>query len=347
MAILDATNPTFLDLQKILHPSGEILPVAEVLNETNEGIMEFMAWQEGNLPTGHMHAVATSLPTVSYGQLYQGVTATKGTNRQVTDTTMQFESLSEVDARLIEMSSNPAQQRFIYDRKHIEALRQDFFDKLFYGDPADDVRLFRGFQPRFSDTSDNNADNIITAEASGSVSGNDISSIWLVGWSPSTCFGIIPKNAPGGTGIQMMDEGVVTLENGDGNNGRLKVYRTWFRMWAGLAITDWRYVVRIANVDESRTNADPADGGPNLIELMKEAIERIPDEASNVRLSFYASRFLRQRIRQQYANSVKNSTLTLNEVGGLSPRASVGVDGIPVFRVDALAPSNTGGETAL
>lgn len=346
MAELDNTNPTFLDLQKILHPDGSVLPVAEVLNETNEGIMEWMSWQEGNLPTGHMHAVATSLPTVSYGQLYQGVTATKGTNKQVTDTTMQFQSLSEVDCRLIDMSSNPAATRWIYDRKHIEAMRQDFFDKLFYGDPATDPRLFRGLTPRYSDITDANSENIIEA-ADAPVDNNDIESIWLVGWSPATIFGIIPKNAPGGPGIQMEDRGKTTLENGDGNNGRLDIYRTYFQMWSGLAVTDWRYAVRICNIKPSTVNADPADGGPNIIEIAKEAIERIPMEAQGVRLAFYASRFLRQRIRQQYANSVKNSTLTMDNVGGLSPRAKVGIDGVPVYRVDALASSNSGGEAVL
>lgn len=345
MAELDNVNPTFLDLQKILDPAGNVVQVAEVLNETNEGIMEWMTWQEGNLPTGHMHAFATELPSVSYGALYKGVTASMGRNRQVTDTTMQFQSLAEVDTRSVDMASNPEMARWIHDRKHLTAIREDFFRLLFYGDPATNHLHFRGFAPRFADTSANNGDSVILSGLTPS--GSDNESIWLIGWSPETCFGIIPRNAPGGPGLQMMDSGVVELENGDGNNGRLKVYRTWFEMWAGLAITDWRYVVRLANVDYSQVNPDPADGGPNLIEKMKEMIERIPGEASDVRLAFYASRNMRQRIRQQYANSVKNATLTMEAVGGTSPRAQVGVDGIPVYRVDALSAANTGGEATI
>lgn len=350
MALLTATNPTFLDLLKITDPAGNVLPVAEVLNETNEGVMEWMSWQEGNLPTGHMISVATSLvPKSSYGKLYKGVTPTKGTNAQVTESTMLLESMSEVDCRLIDMSTNPEMARWVQDRKHLETMRQTFFEVLFYGDPGNDPLEFRGFAPRFSSTSDNNGDNIILSGLTPS--GTDNESIWLVAWGPETCFGIIPRNAPGGPGLQMLNEGKVTIETADdgagGTTGRLKVYRTWFQMWAGLAIPDWRYVVRLANVDTSQVNADPASGGPNLIEKMKEMIERLPTETSNVRLAFYASRFLRQRIRQQYANSVKNSTLTMDAVGGLSPRASVSVDGIPVYRVDALAASNTGGEATI
>lgn len=348
---LETANPTFLDLHNIMGMDGSILDVAEVLNATNEGIMEWMSWQEGNLPTGHMHAFATTLPSVAYGQLYKGVTASKGTNRQVTDTTMLLESLAEVDYRVIEMSSDPDKARWIHDRKHLEAMRQEFFNVLFYGNPDTNHLQFRGFTPRYADTSEDNGDNILLSglTPSGGTPGvdGDVESIWLVGWHPATCFGIVPKNAPGGPGLQMMDEGMVTLEDGDGNGGRLRIYRTWFQMWSGLAITDWRYVVRIANLDYSQVNNDPADGGPNLIEFMKDAIERIPSEVSDVRLAFYASRDMRSKIRKQYSNSVKNSTLEMMDVGGLSPRASVQVDGVPVYQVDALARSKTGGEATV
>lgn len=344
MATLGTGNPNFLDLQKVLDPDGSVAPVAEILNEMNDGVLDAMSFMEGNLPTGHRHTVRTGLPTVSRGALYKGVTASRGNTVQVTDTVAQLESMSEIDARLVEMASDPAAFRFIEDRPHIEALHQQFFDDLFYGDPSTNPDTFLGLAPRFKSTSDDNGDNVILAEPAGSIAGTDITSIWLVVWSPATCMGIVPKNTP--VGLQQVDHGKVTLENGDGNNGRLEVYRTKFSWFTGLAVPDWRFVVRIGNIDESRLEANPANGGPNLIELMKDAIERIPSLSSG-RPAFYANRTVRQFIRKQYASSVSGSTLVMENVGGLSPQGIPVVDGIPVYRVDALATSNSGGEDEL
>lgn len=341
MATLTSSNPTFLDLQKLLDPQGNVTEVAEVLNEINDGVMDSLTFMEGNRVHGHVHGVRTGLPGVSRGALYKGVTATKGNTVQVTDTVAQLQSLSEVDARLIDGASNPAATRFIMDRPHIESLHQQFFDDLFYGDPANDPDSFQGLAPRYKSTTDANGDNVLLGEASPA--GSDISSIWLVVWSPATVFGITPKNMP--AGLSQTDEGLVTLEDGDGNGGRLKVYRTWFEWWTGLAVTDWRFAVRIANIKQSNLTDDAATG-PNLPNLMKDAIERIPS-LSNGRAGFYTDRTTRQFIRKQHANATKSSTLTMENVGGTSPQAIPFVDGIPVYRVDALAPSNTGGEAAL
>jgi len=132
--------------------------------------------------------------------------------------------------------------------------------------------------------------------------------------------------------FRMTDKGQVTIENIDGSNGRMEAYRTHYRWDLGLTVRDWRYVVRIANIDRSNLTADAATGA-NLPELMFEATELVPNLNAG-RAAFYMSRSLRTKLRQQTANAVTSSTLTIDMVGGVRV---MDFDGIPVRRVDALA----------
>lgn len=330
MATLTATNPTFIDLVKTMAPDGSIMDVAEVLNETNE-ILDDMSFMEGNLTTGHRHNVRTGLPSVTWGQLYKGVQASKGNTVQVTDQTGFLESMSEPDARLVDMASDPMMFRAIEDRSHIEAMSQEFANTLFKGTAAD-ADKFIGFESRYNDSTADNGENILN----GGATSGDVYSIWLVYWSPMTCFGIVPKNST--AGLQQQDYGKVWLENGDGNNGRMQVYRTYFRMDGGLCLKDWRYVVRIANLKPSEITNDAATG-PNLPNLMKEAIERVPSQTG--RPAFYMNRTIRQKLRVQMSSAISSSTLTMEDVGGISPRKKLHFDGIPVNRVDALATAES------
>lgn len=338
MAVLNINNPTMLDLIKSQAPDGSLIPVAEVLNQTNEGLDE-MTWQEGNLTTGHVHAIRTGIPTPTWGRLYKGVTATRGTRVQVTDNTGFLEDLSEVDARLVEKHNNPLEYRASEDRPHIEGMSQEMMHTIFKGDFTD-VDKFVGFEKRFNSLSADNAENIIDA---GSAEDTDLTSLWLIGWSPKSCFGIVPKGSM--MGLQQEDHGKVWLENGDGANGRMPVYRTYWRWDAGLAVTDWRYIVRIANIDLSETLPSRATG-PDLPDLALRAMSRLPSDAfSTTRLAFYANRTLIEKWRRQVANSTDSSTLKMEEVGGQNSPASVRkkyvFDGIPVNRCDVLAPDET------
>jgi hypothetical protein len=336
MAVLSATNPTFLDLQKVLAPDGSIDAIAEILNQTEE--IEDMSWKEGNLTTGHRHTIRTALPEVSLGRLYKGVVATKGSTVQVTENTAMLEAMSEVDARLVAMAGNGGGMafRFQEDQAHLESMRQKQFNLMFKG-KTQNVDEYPGFEERYNNKTFDNGDNILLGAAAPT--GGDIHSIWLVVWSPLTCFGIVPKGSK--MGLTTEDLGERWLENASGSNDRMKVMSTYFRWDVGLSVRDWRYIVRIGNVKLGDVKDDAATG-PNLPFLMKDAIERIPNLGAG-RAAFYMNRSLRAKLRKQVAAGVAGSTLTMENVGGLSPRLRLFFDEIPVNRSDTLAA----GETAI
>ena len=325
MATLSVTNPTLLDLAKATDPNGQIAAVAEILNETND-ILEDMSWTEGNLLTGHRTTIRTGLPTPTWRKLYGGVQPNKGVTAQVTDTTGMLEAYAEIDKALADLNGNSAQFRAIEDTAHIEGMNQEFADTLFYGNETTEPEAFTGLVPRFNSLSASNAENIIT----GGGAGSDNGSIWLIVWSPLTCFGIIPKGSQ--AGLKVRDLGEVTIENVDGAGGRMQAYRTHYRWDVGLCVRDWRYIVRICNIDKSLLTKD-ASSGADLPDLMFQAMRKIPN-LSRGRPAFYMSRDMATMLGRQTVNLTKNSTLSTEMVGGKMVER---FHGIPVRRVDAIS----------
>jgi hypothetical protein len=132
----------------------------------------------------------------------------------------------------------------------------------------------------------------------------------------------------------MTDKGVVTIEDADGSNGRMEAYRTHYRWDVGLSVRDWRYIVRIPNIDKSLLN--PAHStGADLPDLMFQAMRLVPNLATG-RPVFYMSRDMATMVSRQVAVDGASSFLTSEENAG-SMRWTERFHGIPIRRVDALA----------
>lgn len=328
MAVLGANNPTLADLAKVTDPDGSIADVVEILNETNDLLMD-MTWLEGNMTTGHKSSIRSGLPQPTWRKLYGGVQPTKSRAVQITDTVGNLEDYAEVDKDLVDMAGDPAAFRLQEDRPHIEGMNQEMADTLFYGDETAAPEEFTGLSPRYSDLSAENADNIVV----GGGAGADNGSIWLICWSPNTVHGIVPKGST--AGLQTRDLGEDTLEDASGgsNTGRMQIYRTHYKWQAGLTVRDWRYLVRIPNIDRSLLTNDLSTGA-DLNDLMHKAITEIPNPSLG-RCVWYMDKTMLAFLRRQTANAVSNSTLSVDMVGG-TMQTSWG--GYPIRRCDALAP---------
>lgn len=333
MATLTASNPTLLDVTKRLDPDGKIDMIAELLTQTNE-VLEDMTWIEGNLPTGHRTTVRTGLPTPTWRKLYGGVTPTKSTTAQVTDSCGMLEAYAEVDKALADLNGNSAAFRLSEDRAHIEGMSQEMAQTLFYGNEGSEPEAFTGFSPRFNSASAENAINLLDADSDD----DDCTSIWLVVWGPNTVHGIYPKGSK--AGLQVTDKGQVTVENatdysgGAVGGGRFEAYRSHYRWDCGLTVRDWRYVVRIHSVElDALTKAGSGTGGDaDLTDYLAQAVELIPS-LSMGRPVIYCNRKIKSFLRRQIAYKVASSTLTMDQVGG---KHVLSFDGIPIKRCDAL-----------
>jgi hypothetical protein len=333
MAVLATTHPTLLDFANREGVDGKVQKVAEVLNLTNE-ILEDAVWVEGNLPTGHKTTVRTGIPAPTWRKLNYGVVPGKSTTAQVTDTAGNMEAYAEVDKMLADLNGNEDAWRLSEDMAYVEGMNQEFASTLFYGNDLIDEAKFTGLAARFNSLSAQSADNIVLQPGTDA---SDNASIWLVGWGPNTVHMFFPKGIP--TGIQVEDLGRVTVENAPGGptGGRMEAYRTHYQWTGGLSVRDWRYVVRIQFNQEDLVK--DATSGPDLIDLMTDAVERLPQGAAgSTRLAWYMNRRTRTFLRKQITNAVKNASLTMDTVAG---KRVLAFDDIPVRRCDALLATET------
>jgi len=331
MAVLSSDRLTLLDWARRLDPDGKIATVAETLNHYNE-ILDDITFVEGNLPTGHKVTVRASLPTPSWRLLNQGVVRTKSTSNQITETCGMMEAYSEIDKDLALLNGNTSEFRFTEDLAHIEAMNQLFATTLIYGDTSVDPEKFVGLAPRYYTLSGSTVDdNVIT----GGGSSTDNTSVWLVGWSPSTITGIFPKGSK--AGLQVDDLGEQTVL--DSNSRPFQAYRTHFQWKCGIAVKDWRYVVRICNLDISdlETAGDTSDTSANLLKFMSQAMDQLPPNGT-VRPVFYCNNRVRAMIRVKFLNK-SNTYITLEDlqgpISGLK-RPTLSFMGIPIRRIDEI-----------
>ena len=334
MAELESKYPTMLDIANATDPDGKIAGVVEILHEVSS-VIEDMVYVEGNLDTGHKTTIRTGIPIPAFRKMYGFTQPTKGTVASIIDTTGMIEDYAEVDAALVDLADKKAAYRLQEDRAHIEGIAQLLTDTIWYGSENTTPESFTGFTPRYNDLAATNSRNIINAGGVGADNG----SIWLIGWGKNSVHGILLKGSKAGT--QMNDKGQETKQNPDGSGGMMEVYRTHYKVASGLCVRDWRYAVRICNIDKSLLSLVYTAGafatGANLPELMFQATELL-ENVSNVKASFYMSRTMRTVFRQQCAVAVQNSTLTIEDVGG---KKLMHFDGIPVKISDALSADET------
>jgi hypothetical protein len=326
MGVLATTNPTLADVAKRLDPDGKIAMIVEILNQVNE-VLDDMPWIEGNLPTGHRSSIRTGIPAPTWRKLYGGVQPSRSTTVQVTDNCGMLENYAESDKALADLNGNTAEFRLSEERPIIEGISQELAKTLFYGNEGTLPESFTGLAPRFNTrvlANSQSADNVLHGGGAGSTN----TSIWLIVWGPQSIHGIYPKGQKGG--LDMKDMGEVTIENVDGAGGRMQAYRSHYKWNCGLTVRDWRYIVRIANIDVTTLTKDAASGA-DLLDLIAQAFEQVPSLAAG-RPVLYCNRTIKSFLRRQQKNS-KNVLISMDQVAG---KRVMMLDEIPVRRCDAI-----------
>ena len=327
--VVSPLYPTLSDVVSRADANGHIDPeIVELLKENNE-MLDDMVFLPANGVTEHVTTVRTGLPTATWRKLNYGVKPSKSRTKKVKDSLGMLEALSKVDKDLVDLNGNTESFRLSEDSAFIESMTQEMQKAVIFGDSSLEPEKFMGLQSRFNDKSAESAANVIDAGGTAAKSGK-LTSIWLVCWGPRTVFGLYPKGSQ--AGLEMRDLGEEPATDEDG--GEYRVLKTQYKWKMGLCVRDWRYVVRIANIDLSslkvRPDPDNADDGKCLVDLLVEALEKIPHPLG--RMAFYCNKevhtFLRKQIR--YAANVH---ITMDEVAG---KHVVSFDGVPVRRVDAL-----------
>lgn len=323
--------PTFANLLKNLDPTGKLSAVGQLLSQSNE-ILDDMPFYEANEIFSHRITVDATLPEGTWRRVNKGVAPSEGDEAQVTETIAMLEARSGVDVVLARVSGDIAGFRLRKARKKLEGLSQQLATSVIYGDTVVNPDRIYGIIPRYPSLG--NPTNALTANTmgmdhvldGGGTTADVQSSIILAGWGEGKVYGIYPRGST--AGIEQQDLGEGDLFDADGN--KFRGYETLFRVQQGLAIEDWRYIVRIANVEVGVTlDADKINA---LVGVMIDAKNAIPSLGS-CRPVFYMNRACRSLLEKAVVQKA-NMALSISEVYGM--KNVLNLFGIPIKQTDAL-----------
>lgn len=195
------------------------------------------------------------------------------------------------------------------DQAFMRGLVRQAVRRVFYGDPKTDARDCLGLANIVVPTSEAFGGRCIDA---GGTTNGKLTDIWLANWKPEGMYMFYPQGGEGpGLSVDDMGEQYVQDKNG-------KAYRalvTEFGWDIGVAAYDPESVVRICNVDTSKlSKKNTTASAPDLIDLMTQALEMLPDDASG-RIAFYMNDTIRSVLRRQMQNK-DNAFLTWSEIAG-------------------------------
>lgn len=327
MAALTNTSLSIADAAKRMTQDGKILSIAELLNQKN-GITQDIPWVEGDTAMGHQSVQRTSLPTVYTKVANAGVTASSSTTTMLMEAPETVEGWSKIEKDVYEFGGNGPAKRAQEAASFTESMNQTVADRLIYGNGNTTPGQINGLAFRFSSTSANNGDNVIPCGGSGS----DNASVWVIKWKPGEVYGWYPKGSPGG--LQTEDFGKVVEYDSTAGTEKV-VYKEQFRWSFGLAVDDWRAIVRLCNIDIS---AIVAGSGVNLFDKLNQAVECIND-IENGSPVIYMNRTAAMCFRIQARNAVMGGgQLNYSVVDGKPKRD---FNGIPIRILDRLTESES------
>jgi len=324
MAVLGSKYVDLIDIYTQQDGRGQFVEVIEMLMEMNPMLDDALA-VECNKGTTHLHTVRTGLPDISWGKLYKGVPNSKGRTAQVEDTTGFVEGLSTIDTRLLDLSTNEGAVRLSEAQSYLEAMSNEVQSKIIYGNSASDPEEFMGFAPRFNDLSAPNGNQIIDA---GGV-GVDNTSIWFVTWGDNQCNLIYPKGTQ--AGVQREDKGEQRVL--DDNNNAYYAKEEMFTWHIGLAVRDWRYVSRIANIDVS----DLQSGAVAVYDFMRKAYYQLQNRrVAGGSISIYCNRDVLEALDALATNAGASDNFVRLKPMEIEGKEVMTYRGIPIRETDAV-----------
>jgi hypothetical protein len=266
MATIGNTYPQLIDMHKA---SAEGM-VIELLKQNNPILDDAIA-TPCNMDALHRHSIRTGYPSVSWGRLYKGVKASKATMQQVDDTTGFLQARSEIDVNLLKLAPDPAKARLVDSAPYLEVMNQEMATGIFYHNTDTTPEKFKGLAARFNLYNTNIPDptkpNIANQVVHGGGAGSDNTSIWFVTWADHATSLLYPKQSK--AGVSILDKGEEPVADANGDKYYAKV--TMFEWHIGAFVKDYRYNVRIANIDVS----DMLAGTVDLWALLRKAYYRM------------------------------------------------------------------------
>jgi hypothetical protein len=344
MAVLATNALTYADWAKRVGTDYKIAMIIEMLSQTNE-IMADMLVFEGNLPTGNKSIVRTGLPQGTWRLLNAGIQPTKSTTAPIIDTCGNLEAESQLDRDVAKLADDQARFRLSESMAFLEGMTQQMATTLIYGSTAVNPERFTGLAPRYNTVLTSNALSAANVIDMGGTGSNN-TSIWIVTWGEKVTAGIFPKGST--AGLQHTDMGLQRIQDTNQAFATGAYFWGWvdhFKWELGLQVRDWRFNVRLCNIDVPSLQTVNA---ANLINGLIRGLNRLPTTGPGVtavqssdapsiqgamgRTVIYVNRTVRTYLELQ----VLNKANILLQMGQYQGQTILTFRGIPIRTVDAI-----------
>lgn len=330
MSILTHRYTDLIEANQAVDAFGGVVPYAQVLTQRNP-IMVDAVYNECNTGNGFVYNTQQALPESTWTGFYTGVKASMGKRTQVTAVPGALRARSEVDSNLLEQSNNPSALRFMYGADQISGMSNEFSHTFFYGDIDKNPAAFNGLSKLYNDPAAPVIGNqIINAGGSGS---SKCTSIYFVGWGSNKTSLIHPRGTMAGlTRKNESRENITDTVNGGTYYAEVETFN-----WnVGLAVCDFRYVVRIGGINMDSVIYNTID----IYDYLRKAYYKFEAAMSSdpgVTSAIYMTREVKQTIDAQATNDRSSwdnyIRMTPMEIQG---KMIDTYRGIPIRTVDAL-----------
>lgn len=288
-------------------------------------ILDDMIVTEANEKTRCVSTVRTKLPEVAWRMINKGTVPGKSETSQISFTSGGMEALAKVDERLLILNGGVNSEKGNEWRLGENAAYQQSMNKemgltMFYGDEKINPAKFTGLGAYYYSPDSAKCDAYeYVIDAGGE--GNSLTSIYFVVWGQNTIHGFYPEGTK--LGFQYRDNG--RQKAFDAANGEFYCYESQYNWDLGLAVRDYRYGVRICNIDlTSVTSA-------NMIKYLITAYNLLEDPDAG-KGAIYLNRQTMTQI-DILAQDKANVNLTIDMFGG---KKQTHFWGLPFRRCDAI-----------
>ena len=331
---------TYIDFVKGLDPKGNfdhrIVNLAVRANEMLDDITVI----EANNGTALETTVRTEVPKPVWTQYYGGIPSNKGSRAKIKVSCGRMGTKIIVDKNLYDKAKDKDAVLADEIDSAQAGMKLEMGNMLIYGKLAENPLGFNGLFKHYDRCSTGAEDDTDSSHyvlnAFGAAGGTNkasedkLGSIAIVGWSPNTitCFHSQGANLGG---IEITPKRVVDVADSDkGGDATFEAYLQYLYWELGLAVRDYRYGGRIANIQRDDMLLG-ADKGASYVELIDRLSQRVHDSA--VRQAWYMDKQMWENICVLYSRLTRGNAITFQNVENRKERK---LYGIPVRMQDCM-----------
>ena len=331
---------TYLDFLKGLDPKGKFDHRVINLAVRSTEMLDDITVVEANNGTALETTFRTEVPKPVWTQYYDGIPSNKGSKAKLKVTCGSMATKIVVAKKLYDDAKD--KDSVIYDeiQSAQDGMKLAMGEMLVYGRLSDNPLGFNGIFKHYdkigSETADDTRSEHYVFDAFGVAGGasaaseSNLGSIALVGWAPHTitCFHAEDHNQGG---IEITPKRVTDVPDPNkGGDATYEAYSQYIYWQLGLAVRDFRYGGRIANIqrDDMLDHANgeqPKIAAQRYIELIDRLSTRVHD--GGVKQAWYMDKLMWEKVRTLFSRVTRDNAITFAQVG---ERKEKQLFGIPV-----------------